>query len=58
MAEMKNKGSIEGAKEFTSDEAHTRAQLRKTVLTESRLNPMPRDADDEKQRRESVLRNG
>lgn len=58
MAEMKNKGSVEGAKDFTSDEAFVSVQARASKLTESRLDPQPRDADDEKQRKESVLRNG
>lgn len=58
MAEMKNRGSVEGAKDFTSDEAHVRTQARVSKLTESRLDPQPRDADDEKSSRESVLRNG
>lgn len=58
MAEMKYKGSVEGGKDFTSDEAYVRAQNRVSKLDESRLDPMPRDADDEKQRKESVLRNG
>lgn len=58
MAEMKYKGSVEGAKDFTSDEAHVRAQARASKLAESRLDPQPRDADDELQRKASVLRNG
>lgn len=58
MAEFENDGSVEGGKARHADEAYVKAQERVSRLTESRLDPQPRTAADEKQRKERILRRG